>query len=106
MVGDVMRGSGLFNLLAGLPRRVRRWWEEAPVTVSERRFLCGIVLLLAFGLAMRAYYRLAPRASDFAEKPPASEAVRPAKAPAAPPSDAKAQLDADIGQLLSEEITP
>ena len=55
---------------------------------------------------MRAYYRLAPRASDFAEKPPASEAIRPAKAPAAPPSDAKAQLDADIGQLLSEEITP
>ena len=43
---------------------------------------------------------------DFAEKPPASEAVRPAKAPAAVPPDAKARLDADIGQLLTEEFTP
>ncbi len=106
MVVCVMRVWGLFTWFAALPGWIRRWWQEAPVTVAERRFLCGIVLLLAFGLAMRAYYRLAPRVSDFSEKPPAAEAVRPAKAPAAVPPDAKARLDADIGQLLTEEFTP
>ena len=106
MVVCVMRVWGLFTWLAALPGKIRQWWQESPVTVAERRFLCGIVLLLAFGLAMRAYYRLAPRASDFSEKPPASEVVRPAEVPAAVPPDAKARLDADIGQLLTEEITP
>lgn len=100
-----MRVSGLHTWLAALPGKIRRWWQESPITVSERRFLCGIVLLLAFGLAMRAYYRLAPKASDFAESEPASQSVRPAEVPAAMPSDAKARLDADVGQLLTEEIT-
>lgn len=74
------------------------------LTARERRFVVGIVLLLVFGLALRAYYRLAPRARDFAT-PAASAAAAPLGKTQQQPAPAVA-AEADVGQVLVEELVP
>lgn len=99
-----------------LPRFISAWrdrWVSASLTTSERRFICSILLVLVFGLALRAYYRLVPPTEAAAPAGAASattplEAARPSGSGTPPmqplPADARGRIDADVGELLVEEL--
>ncbi|MBQ9345314.1 MAG: hypothetical protein IJT88_08905 [Kiritimatiellae bacterium] len=101
-----------------LPRFISAWrdrWVSASLTTSERRFICSILLVLVFGLALRAYYRLvppteaaAPAGAGAASATPPLEAARPSGSGTTPmqplPADARGRIDADVGELLVEEL--